>query len=57
MPDAPLLAKDKLSAFGFSLAHGSEHGHEIEDWFRAEHEVMWWPAAELAEVNADAIWK
>jgi HSP20 family molecular chaperone IbpA len=28
---------------------GGELGHELEDWFKAEHELFGWPAAELTE--------
>jgi HSP20 family protein len=28
---------------------GRENGHELEDWLHAEHELLGWPAGELAE--------
>lgn len=40
-------------AFELSLTHGREDGHAMEDWFRAEHEIMGWPAAELAEIDGE----
>lgn len=40
-------------AFELSLAHGGENGHQTEDWLRAEHEIMGWPAAELAETDGE----
>ncbi len=36
-------------AFDLFEKRGREFGHELEDWFNAEHEVLGWPAGELAE--------
>ena len=36
-------------AFELFLNRGRQLGHEIEDWIKAEHEVMGWPAAEMIE--------
>jgi HSP20 family molecular chaperone IbpA len=36
-------------AFNLFEKRGCELGHEVEDWFTAEHEIMGWPAAEFAE--------
>ena len=36
-------------AFELFDKRGRELGHELEDWIRAEHQIMGWPAAELAE--------
>lgn len=38
-------------AFELFEKRGGELGHELEDWFQAEHELFGWPAAELAEEN------
>ena len=38
-------------AFELFEKRGGELGHELEDWFQAEHELFGWPAAELAEQN------
>ena len=36
-------------AFDLFEKRGSELGHDLEDWLKAEHELLGWPAAELAE--------
>jgi HSP20 family protein len=36
-------------AFDLFEKRGGELGHELEDWFKAEHELLGWPAAELTE--------
>jgi HSP20 family protein len=36
-------------AFGLFEQRGCELGHALDDWLKAEHEVLGWPAAELAE--------
>lgn len=36
-------------AFQLFEGRGSEIGNPLEDWLRAEHEIMGWPAAELDE--------
>jgi len=36
-------------AFELFENRGREFGHALEDWLKAEHEVMGWPAAELSE--------
>jgi HSP20 family protein len=36
-------------AFDLFEKRGGEVGHELEDWFKAEHELLGWPAAELTE--------
>jgi HSP20 family protein len=38
-------------AFDLFEKRGRELGHELDDWFQAEHELFGWPAAELAEKN------
>jgi HSP20 family protein len=38
-------------AFDLFKKRGRELGHDLEDWLKAEHELMGWPAAELAEKN------
>jgi len=38
-------------AFDLFEKRGGELGHELEDWFNAEHELFGWPAAELSEKN------
>ena len=38
-------------AFELFEKRGRELGHELEDWVKAEHELLGWPAAELAEKN------
>lgn len=40
-------------AFDLFEKRGRELGHELEDWFKAEHELFGWPAAELAEKNGE----
>jgi len=36
-------------AFDLFEKRGHELGHQVEDWLKAEHEIMGWPAAELVE--------
>ena len=36
-------------AFELFEKRGRELGHEVEDWLKAEHELLGWPAAELTE--------
>ena len=38
-------------AFDLFEKRGGELGHALDDWLRAEHEVMGWPAAELRETD------
>jgi HSP20 family protein len=38
-------------AFDLFEKRGRESGHELDDWFQAEHELFGWPVAELAEKN------
>ncbi len=56
----PILAEvaerfDAIQRRAFDLfeKRGRALGHELEDWLKAEHEVLGWPAAELAEKNGD----
>lgn len=39
-------------AFELFERRGRELGHALEDWIKAEHDVMGWPAAELSEAEA-----
>lgn len=36
-------------AFDLFEKRGRVAGHELEDWLKAEHELIGWPAAELSE--------
>jgi len=36
-------------AFELFEQRGREPGHDVEDWLKAEHELLGWPAAEFAE--------
>jgi len=36
-------------AFEFFEQRGSTIGNELEDWLKAEHEILGWPKAQLAE--------
>jgi HSP20 family protein len=36
-------------AFDLFEKRGRELGHELDDWLKAEHEFLGWPAAELSE--------
>ena len=38
-------------AFDLFEQRGRELGHAFDDWVKAEHEVMGWPAAELKEID------
>lgn len=40
-------------AFELFQRRGQIPGHDLDDWIRAEHEVMGWPAAELAETDRE----
>ncbi|MGH9648096.1 MAG: Hsp20 family protein, partial [Bryobacteraceae bacterium] len=39
-------------AFDLFENRGRELGHELEDWFKAEHDLFGWPAAELTEKDS-----
>ncbi len=39
-------------AFEMFERRGRELGHALEDWVKAEHEILGWPAAELKEVDS-----
>ena len=39
-------------AFELFERRGREIGHTLEDWLKAEHEVMGWSAAELTEADS-----
>lgn len=43
------LEEVRQRAFELFEKRGRELGHDLEDWFKAEHELLGWPAAELAE--------
>jgi HSP20 family protein len=36
-------------AFDLFEKRGREFGHELDDWLKAEHELLGWPVAELKE--------
>lgn len=38
-------------AFELFQNRGREIGHDLDDWLRAEHEVMGWPAAEMTDLD------
>jgi HSP20 family protein len=40
-------------AFDLFERCGRGLGHALDDWLRAEHEVMGWPAAELTEADSN----
>jgi HSP20 family protein len=40
-------------AFDLFEQRGRELGRDIDDWLKAEHEILGWPAAELSEKNAN----
>jgi len=42
----------RRKAFELFEKRGREFGHELEDWLKAEHEVLGWPAAELTEADS-----
>ena len=46
---AERLGAVQRRAFDLFEKRGRELGHDIEDWLKAEHELLGWPAAELAE--------
>jgi hypothetical protein len=39
---SPLITQDVIAqrAYGLHLARGGEHGHDLEDWLRAERELQ-----------------
>jgi HSP20 family protein len=43
------LDEVRRRAFEFFEKRRYQPGHELDDWFKAEHEVFGWPAAELVE--------
>jgi HSP20 family protein len=46
---AKRFAAIQRRAFDLFERRGRELGHDLEDWLTAEHELLGWPAAELAE--------
>jgi HSP20 family protein len=40
-------------AYELFVARGFESGHDLDDWFAAEGEVLGWPAAELVEKDGE----
>jgi HSP20 family protein len=46
------LGEVRRRAFDLFERRGRELGHALEDWLRAEHEVMGWPVAELTEADS-----
>ena len=48
---AKQLAAVQRRAFDLFEKRGRELGHDVEDWLKAEHELLGWPAAELTEKN------
>ena len=47
------LEEVRRRAFRLFETRGRELGHDFEDWIRAEHEIMGWSAAELAELDGE----
>ena len=47
------LEEVRRRAFGSFEMRGRQLGHALEDWLKAEHEVLGWPAAELAEKESE----
>ena len=39
-------------AYAIHLAHGSQPGHEVDDWLQAEYELLQLPIHEIAEIDA-----
>ena len=48
---AKRVAAIQRRAFDLFEKRGRELGHDLEDWLKAEHELLGWPAAELTEKN------
>jgi HSP20 family molecular chaperone IbpA len=46
---AKRLAAIERRAFDLFEKRGGELGHDLEDWLKAEHELLGWPSAELTE--------
>ncbi len=44
-PNAPRTDEIARRAYGLFVARGGERGHELEDWLRAEAELLNEPAA------------
>jgi len=42
-------------AFDYYLRRGSMFGRDLDDWLRAERELMWTPGAEMTETDNDVI--
>jgi HSP20 family protein len=42
----------RQNAFELFEKRGRELGHALDDWLKAEHLVLGWPAAELAEIDS-----
>ncbi len=46
---AKRVAAIQRRAFDLFEKRGHELGHDVEDWLKAEHELLGWPSAELTE--------
>jgi len=46
---AKRVAAIQRRAFDLFEKRGRELGHDLEDWLKAEHDLLGWPAAELTE--------
>jgi hypothetical protein len=40
MPAAPRVEEVRRRAFELFMERGGRHGHDVEDWLRAEKELM-----------------
>ena len=47
------LEEVRCRAFESFEMRGRQLGHALEDWLKAEHEILGWPAAELAEKESN----
>ena len=46
------MEEARRRAFGLFETRGRELGHALDDWLKAEHEVMGWSAAKLKETDS-----
>ena len=46
---AKRIERVRQRAFALFLNRGQESGHALDDWLKAEHDIMGWPVGEMIE--------
>ena len=51
----PTLDEIRTRAYQIYRAHGSQPGHDLDDWLQAEYELMQLPLHKIATLEATAV--